>query len=182
VKDDPLLTDTTSAVRLAQALAQVKKDVPGTAPTVNLRDVVCSDVFIDVYVTYTGESLAALCPWLIRLNLRPVGCFASGMPFRQFGYVTTTKDNGFTIDALVLMTMNMGGTNNVVDAQTAIMAGAGQLGFIYGISILNAVKMMGILLAIGVDNQHNLVNLEGIASRTSCEFGHTCMPFFSYNH
>ena len=63
------------------------------------------------------------------------------------------------MDALTLMTMNMGGTNNLVDAQSAINGGTQQLAQVYGLSPTDAVKKMGMLPAVGVDNGGVVIDL-----------------------
>jgi len=100
--------------------------------------------FPDTYVTYT------------------VGADSSGMPPQQVAYVQAAKDNGLTIDGLTLMTMNFGGTDNVGDSKTAITGGASQLANIYGISNPAALNKMGMLPAIGVDNDQQVIDLAGM--------------------
>jgi hypothetical protein len=89
------------------------------------------------------------------------------MPSQQNAYVQAAKDNGLSIDALTLMMMNMGGTDNVKDSQTAVTGAAGQLEKIYGLQSGEGIKKMGMLPAIGVDNHGKIIDLTGITTRGS---------------
>lgn len=100
-------------------------------------------------------------------NARAVGTTVHGMPGQQIDYVQTAKDNQLTIDSLILMTMNMGGTDGVKDTQTAIAGGISQLASIYGTTTDEATKKLGMLPAIGVDNSLLMVDLSGITTRAS---------------
>ncbi|KAJ6506627.1 hypothetical protein C8R45DRAFT_970160 [Mycena sanguinolenta] len=99
--------------------------------------------FPNTYVTYT------------------MGTGVNGMPAQQQAYLQAAKDAGLTVDAVTLMTMNMGGTDNVADSQTAISGGAQQVATVYGISPADATKKMGMLPAIGVDNDGLVIDLAG---------------------
>lgn len=88
------------------------------------------------------------------------------MPSQQLAYVQAAASAQLTIDTLTLMTMNMGGKDNVADTKTAISGGAAQLAGVYKISTDDAIKKMGMLPAIGVDNNGVVVNLSGA---TQCE-------------
>lgn len=87
------------------------------------------------------------------------------MPSPQFAYVQAAQSSGLSIDVLTLMTMNMGGTNPVQDAQTAITGGAAQMESIYELPTGSGIKKMGMLPAIGVDNNQQIVDLSGITTR-----------------
>jgi hypothetical protein len=63
------------------------------------------------------------------------------------------------------MTMNMGGTDNVADAQTAVSGGAQQVADVFGISTEDATKRMGMLPSIGVDNNGVVIDLTGATIR-----------------
>jgi len=90
-----------------------------------------------------------------------LGTGTNGMPAQQQAYLKAAQDAGLTVDAVTLMTMNMGGTDNVADAQTAVAAGAQQVAGILGISAADATKKMGMLPAIGVDNNQLVIDLAG---------------------
>lgn len=94
-----------------------------------------------------------------------MGTTATGMPPQQQAYLQAAKNSGVTVDALTLMTMNMGGKDNVKDAQTAITNGAQQLAKIYSLKTGDAIKKMGMLPAIGVDNNGVIINLAGATTR-----------------
>jgi len=106
-------------------------------------------------------------------NTRAVGAKTDGMPGPQNDYVQTAKNNSLTIDALLLMTMDMGGTDNIKDSQTAIAGGISQLSSIYGITTEEAKKKIGMLPAIGVDDHLIIVSISGITTRTSSQFWNT---------
>jgi hypothetical protein len=89
------------------------------------------------------------------------------MPEQQNAYVQAAQSNGLTIDALILMTMNMGGSNIVQDAQTAVTGAAIQLEKIYQLQSGQGMKKMGMLPAIGVDDSGQIINLPGIVARMS---------------
>ncbi|KAF7368269.1 Chitinase [Mycena venus] len=93
-----------------------------------------------------------------------MGTGASGMPDQQQAYLRAAKDAGLIVDAVTLMTMNMGGADNVADAQTAVAGGAQQVANIFEISTDDATKKMGMLPSIGVDNIGRVVNLTGAAT------------------
>jgi hypothetical protein len=97
----------------------------------------------DTYITYT------------------MGTSANGMPPQQLAYLQAAKNSGVTVDAMTLMTMNMGGTDNVADAQTAITGGTQQVATVYGLSTGDATKKMGMLPAIGIDNDGVVIDLAG---------------------
>jgi len=90
-----------------------------------------------------------------------MGTGTTGMPAAQQVYLQAAQDAGLTVDALTLMTMDMGGTDIVADAQAAVSAGAQQVASILGISAADAIKKMGMLPAIGVDDQQQVLNLTG---------------------
>lgn len=94
-----------------------------------------------------------------------MGTGAKGLPAQQQAYLQATKAAGLTPDAVTLMTMNMGGKDNVADAQTAVTGGAGQVGKVFGISTADATKKMGMLPAIGVDNDGVVIDLKGATTR-----------------
>ncbi|KAJ7193927.1 hypothetical protein GGX14DRAFT_587328 [Mycena pura] len=93
-----------------------------------------------------------------------MGTGTGGMPAEQQAYLQAAKDAGLTVDAVALMTMNMGGKDNVADAQTAIAGGARQVASVFGISTADAIKKMGMLPAIGVDNNGIVIDLGGAAT------------------
>ncbi|KAJ7111018.1 hypothetical protein C8R44DRAFT_933932 [Mycena epipterygia] len=90
-----------------------------------------------------------------------MGTGTKGMPAQQQAYLQAAKDAGLTVDAVTLMTMNMGGTDNVADAQTAVAGGAQQVANVFGISTADATKKMGMLPSIGVDNNGLVIDLTG---------------------
>ncbi|KAJ7265561.1 hypothetical protein C8J57DRAFT_1229793 [Mycena rebaudengoi] len=90
-----------------------------------------------------------------------LGTGTNGMPAQQQAYIQAAKDAGLIVDVVTLMTMNMGGTDNVVDSQTAVASGAQQVANIFGISTADATKKMGMLPSIGVDNNHIVIDLTG---------------------
>ncbi|KAF8183495.1 hypothetical protein K438DRAFT_1766782 [Mycena galopus ATCC 62051] len=90
-----------------------------------------------------------------------LGTGAQGMPSEQQAYLQAAKDAGLAVDAVTLMTMNMGGTDNVADAQTAVAGGAKQVAGVFGISTNDATQRMGMLPAIGVDNNGVVIDLNG---------------------
>lgn len=94
-----------------------------------------------------------------------MGTGVSGMHDDRVAYLKATKNSTLVIDALVLMTMNMGGKDNVADTQTAITGGAKQLASVYGISVAYATKKMGMLPAIGIDNDRIIIDLAGATKR-----------------
>jgi hypothetical protein len=87
------------------------------------------------------------------------------MPPQQLAYLQAAKNSGVTVDAMTLMTMNMGGTDNVADAQTAITGGTQQVATVYGLSTGDATKKMGMLPAIGIDNAEVVIDLAGATTR-----------------
>jgi hypothetical protein len=101
----------------------------------------------DTYITYT------------------LGTGKQGMPAEQQAYLRAAKDAGLAVDAVTLMTMNMGGTDNVADAQTAVSGGAQQVADVFGISTADATKKMGMLPSIGVDNNGVVIDLTGATTR-----------------
>src|SRR6202167_106805 len=105
-----------------------------------------------------------------------MGTSANGMPSQQLAYLQAAKNSSLTVDAMTLMTMNMGGTDNVADAQTAIAGGAQQVATVYGLSIGDVTKKMGILPAIGVDNNGIVIDLAGATTRE-----YHSLLFFSTN-
>ncbi|KAJ7866960.1 hypothetical protein B0H14DRAFT_3133026 [Mycena olivaceomarginata] len=90
-----------------------------------------------------------------------MGTGTQGMPAEQQAYLQAAKDAGLAVDAITLMTMNMGGTDNVADAQTAVAGGAQQVADVFGISTDDATKRMGMLPSIGVDNNGVVIDLTG---------------------
>ncbi|KAJ7438255.1 hypothetical protein FB451DRAFT_1192775 [Mycena latifolia] len=96
-----------------------------------------------------------------------MGTGTNGMPAQQQAYLQAAKDAGLTVDAVTLMTMNMGGTDSVADAQTAVAGGAQQVANVFGISTADATKKMGMLPSIGVDNNGVVINLTGATTRES---------------
>ena len=94
-----------------------------------------------------------------------MGTSANGLPPQQQAYLQAAKTSGVTVDALTLMTMNMGGKDNVADAQSAIAGGTKQLASVYGLSMGDATKKMGMLPAIGVDNNGVVIDLGGATKR-----------------
>jgi hypothetical protein len=115
-------------------------------------------VVTDTYVTYT------------------LGTGTNGMPAQQQAYIQAAKDAGLIVDVVTLMTMNMGGTDNVVDSQTAVASGTQQVANIFGISTADATKKMGMLPSIGVDNNHIVIDLTGATTR---ELKFFRVPFIS---
>ncbi|KAF8511083.1 hypothetical protein JB92DRAFT_403005 [Gautieria morchelliformis] len=99
--------------------------------------------YSDTYITYT------------------LGANPSGLPPMKEAYVQATQSAGFEMDVLMLMTMNMGGTDIVKDSQTAVLGGAAQLEKIYSLSSGEGIKKMGMLPSIGVDNYNGLLDLQG---------------------
>lgn len=93
------------------------------------------------------------------------GCNPAGLPTPQQAYLQATKDAGLEIDALALMTMNMGGTDTFGPTQTAIAGGAKQLVAIYGITFAAAMNKMVMLPSIGVDNFKLVTNLTTATAR-----------------
>jgi hypothetical protein len=94
-----------------------------------------------------------------------MGTSANGLPPKQQAYLQAAKTSGVTVDALTLMTMNMGGKDNVADAQSAIAGGTKQLASVYGLNMADATKKMGMLPAIGVDNNGVVIDLGGATKR-----------------
>jgi hypothetical protein len=94
-----------------------------------------------------------------------MGTGTNGMPAQQQAYLQAAKDAGLIVDAVTLMTMNMGGTDNVADAQTAITGGAQQVADVFGISTADATQKMGMLPSIGVDNNGLVIDLTGATTR-----------------
>jgi chitinase len=90
-----------------------------------------------------------------------MGTGTQGMAAEQQAYLQAAKDAGLAVDAVTLMTMNMGGTDNVADAQTAVAGGAQQVADVFGISTADATKKMGMLPSIGVDNNGVVIDLTG---------------------
>jgi hypothetical protein len=88
-----------------------------------------------------------------------------GMPSAQVDYIKAAQQSGVTIDTLTLMTMDMGGTDNVADAQTAITSGAQQLATVYNLQASDAMQKMGMLPAIGVDDNGVVIDLAGATTR-----------------
>jgi hypothetical protein len=94
-----------------------------------------------------------------------MGTSANGLPGQQLAYLQAAQKSGVTVDGLTLMTMNMGGKDNVADAQAAIGGGTKQLASVYSLSMADATKKMGMLPAIGVDNNGVVINLAGATTR-----------------
>ncbi|KAJ6568922.1 hypothetical protein B0H19DRAFT_1256616 [Mycena capillaripes] len=94
-----------------------------------------------------------------------MGTGTQRMPAEQQAYLQAAKDAGLAVDAVTLMTMNMGGTDNVADAQTAVAGGAQQVAEVFGISTADATKKMGMLPSIGVDNNGVVIDLTGATTR-----------------
>src|ERR1700728_2755621 len=92
-----------------------------------------------------------------------MGTSANGMPPAQVAYLQAANNSGVTVDAMTLMTMNMGGTDNVADAQTAIAGGAQQVATVYGLSTEDATQKMGMLPAIGIDNDGDVIDLARVS-------------------
>ncbi|KAH8814505.1 hypothetical protein DL96DRAFT_1623966 [Flagelloscypha sp. PMI_526] len=128
------MPDNAAAKRLANALANIKKDVP------------------DVYITYT-------------LSAAP-----SGMGPDQIKQVQAAKDANLVLDGVLLMTMNFGTGENVKTSQAAIAAGAKQVSGLYGISLEDANKKMGMVPAIGVDDNKVVLDLNGVLNLTVIAF------------
>ncbi|KAF8511086.1 hypothetical protein JB92DRAFT_2936123 [Gautieria morchelliformis] len=121
--------------------------------------------FPDTYITYT------------------LGANPSGMPPQQQAYVQAAQSAGFAMDQVMLMTMNMGGTDIVKDAQTAVLGGAAQLEKIYSLPSGAGIKKMGMLPSIGVDNDNQVLDLAG--ATTLGQFvksqGMSSMSYWSFN-
>jgi hypothetical protein len=94
-----------------------------------------------------------------------MGTSTIGMPPLQTAYLQAAKNSGVILDGLTLMTMNMGGRDNVLDAQTAVAGGAVQLAGMYGINVVAATKKMGILPAIGADDNSVVISLKNASTR-----------------
>jgi len=90
-----------------------------------------------------------------------MGTSPNGLPPQQLAYLQAAQKSGVTVDGLTLMTMNMGGKDNVADAQSAIGGGTKQLASVYSLSMADATKKMGMLPAIGVDNNGVIIDLGG---------------------
>jgi hypothetical protein len=95
------------------------------------------------------------------------------MPPQQQAYVQAAQSVGFAMDAVTLMTMNMGGTDPVKDSQTAVLGGAAQLEKIYSLPSGAGIKKMGMLPSIGVDNDKQVIDLKGITTRGSHRSHHS---------
>lgn len=89
------------------------------------------------------------------------------MPSQQNAYVQAAQTAGLSIDGLNLMTMNMGGSNVVSDAQTAITGAAAQLETIYELQKGQGIAKMGMVPAIGVDNNGQTIQVSDITTRMS---------------
>ncbi|KAH8814503.1 hypothetical protein DL96DRAFT_1623962 [Flagelloscypha sp. PMI_526] len=103
----------------------------------------------DVYITYT-------------LSTSP-----SGMGPDQIKQIQAAKDAGLVLDGVLLMTMNFGTGDNIKASQDAIAGGAKQVSDLYGISIEDAKKMMGMVPAIGVDDLKVVLDLKGAKDLTT---------------
>ncbi|KAJ7856225.1 hypothetical protein B0H14DRAFT_3136105 [Mycena olivaceomarginata] len=112
-----------------------------------------------------------------------LGTGKQGMPAEQQAYLRAAKDAGLAVDAVTLMTMNMGGTDNVADAQTAVSGGAQQVADVFGISTADATKKMGMLPSIGVDNNGVVIDLTGATTlgNFAKESGLATLSYWNFN-
>jgi hypothetical protein len=67
----------------------------------------------------------------------------------------------------MVMIMDMGVKDNVAAGQTAVTGAAAQLAKVQGISNADALKKMGMLPAIGQDDQGVVIDLAGATTRKS---------------
>lgn len=79
----------------------------------------------------------------------------------QQNWVKAANESDFLMDGLNLMTMNMGGNDTAIDAQTAIKGGSDQLKKIYGDKIKSPMDRMGMIPAIGIDDTRQVLDLKG---------------------
>jgi hypothetical protein len=92
---------------------------------------------------------------------------SKGMSGDQIKQLKAAKKANLDLDGVLLMTMNMleTGGDNVKASQDAITGGAKQVSEALGISIEDATKKMGMVPAIGVDNNKNVIDLKGAKDR-----------------
>jgi chitinase len=86
---------------------------------------------------------------------------------QDLAQVQAAQDAGVPIDTMMVMTMDMGVTDNVAASQTAVNGAAAQLAQVQGISTADALKKMGMLPAIGADDQGVVIDLAGATTRKS---------------